>query len=200
MAYAIVNSSTTATVAWTWNDGNSSCVVDDLTRMEWEHYAAFNPTTADTVTFTPAAEAYLASEMGRIATLVATTYTNVTTETICELMPASPEVIEKRDRARAKAENLFYDLVGKRAYNRFRKVGYHQVFGVSGRRYRLYEDSGVRVMKGKSGNKVAHGLCIILGEYAPSMDKLVALILAFKSSPSSEANALRIGNRYEVAA
>lgn len=98
------------------------------------------------------------------------------------------------------AKKLFLSLVGKKQYQLWRKRGYHEVFGASGKRYRLLERSAVREMVGNFGDKCAATLCIVLSQHCPQLDQLIMQMLLLQSGEEGEKLLHKTANRTAMAA
>jgi len=104
--------------------------------------------------------------------------------------------------AENKATALFVKLVGRDAYRRFKKNGYHEVVGHSGKRYRLRLGRTIEEMSENFGEKVAANLCIH-SSYSyrlPQMDVLIQQLLLILSGEEGEQVLKRTANRTARAA
>lgn len=109
---------------------------------------------------------------------------------------------KKRLRAQRRALLLFAGIVGRDAFANFRKRGYHEVFGHSGKRYRLVPGREIREMDGNFGDKYSATLCVHSGhEYLlPEMDILIQQLLLILSGEKGESLLVKMANRHLVAA
>lgn len=105
---------------------------------------------------------------------------------------------KERAAAEAKAEDLFRELVGKKAYQRFKEKGYYDAVGESGTRYRLRIHAKIKVMKSPFGREVDHELCIHPPGYAPAFDTLVTQLLLIRAGKEGEEILRKTANRHEV--
>lgn len=103
----------------------------------------------------------------------------------------------KRRRAEVIARRLFRRVAGKRAYRRFRKRGFHEVRGPSGRRYRLEPGQWIKVMVGQRGKAIDYLLCGHLELGMPWFDTMVVQHLMLRSE-EGEKKFLAIANRHDV--
>lgn len=112
---------------------------------------------------------------------------------------------KEREKKRLKAEKaalkLFVGIVGRRAYGYFKKRGYHEVIGHSGKRYRVRLQHRVEEMVGNFGDQIAAYLCIHSDyQYGlPPMDTLVQQMLLVMSGDEGEKVLHRTANRTQVA-
>jgi hypothetical protein len=106
----------------------------------------------------------------------------------------------RRRRAEGRARRLFRQVVGDRAYKRFRQSGWHEVLGASGTRYRLAPGRKVQVMKGPSGDAVDHELCGVVPGGVPWYDTLTVQHLMLSSSRQTEEQFTKTANRFGAAA
>lgn len=106
----------------------------------------------------------------------------------------------KRKRAELKARRLFKRVVGDVRYQRFREIGYHEILGKSGTRYRLAPGQWVKVMEEdkKSSEKIKHLLCAHLAFGVPWFDTMVVQHLMLTASKETEERFLGLANVHEV--
>jgi hypothetical protein len=99
-----------------------------------------------------------------------------------------------RRRAEVKARRLFRRVVGEIAFKRFRKRGFHELYGASRTRYRLRPGFRVQVM-GK-GDEVDYELCAHLKFGIPWYDSMAVQALMLSSSIETEEKFKAIANRH----
>lgn len=103
----------------------------------------------------------------------------------------------KRKRAEVKARRLFHKIVGTIRYKRFRELGYHEIVGATGRRYRLSPGQWVKVMT--EDDKIEHLLCAHLEFGIPWFDTMIVQHLMITSSKETEKQFLKLANVHDVA-
>lgn len=103
----------------------------------------------------------------------------------------------KRKRAEVKARRLFHKIVGTIRYKRFRELGYHEVVGATGRRYRLAPGQWIKVMA-EDGKKIEHLLCAHLEFGIPWFDTMIVQHLMLSSSKDTEKQFLKLANVHDV--
>lgn len=103
----------------------------------------------------------------------------------------------KRKRAEVKARRLFHKIVGTIRYKRFRELGYHEIVGATGRRYRLAPGQWVKVMT--EDDKIEHLLCAHLEFGIPWFDTMIVQHLMITSSKETEKQFLKLANVHDVA-
>jgi hypothetical protein len=104
----------------------------------------------------------------------------------------------KRKRAEVKARRLFHKIVGTIRYRRFREIGYHEIVGPSGRRYRLSPGQWIKVIE-KGSDKIEHLLCAHLEFGIPWFDTMIVQHLMLTSNKDSEKQFLKLANVHSVA-
>jgi hypothetical protein len=115
-------------------------------------------------------------------------YANETAEEKQVRLAKEAEERKKREAAEKKARTLLYRIIGRAAYRRYRRKGYHEVWSQSGRRYRLRPGTMIESMDGNFGDKIDHRLCIH-SDYVyglPETDTLVQQMLLITSGEESE--------------
>jgi hypothetical protein len=100
----------------------------------------------------------------------------------------------KRKRAEVKARRLFRRVVGEIAYKKFRKRGFHELYGASRTRYRLRPGFRVQVMG--EGDQVDHELCAHLKFGIPWYDSMAVQALMLSSSIETEEKFKAIANKH----
>lgn len=100
----------------------------------------------------------------------------------------------KRKKAEVRARRLFRRVVGEIAYRRFRKRGFHELYGASRTRYRLRPGFRVQVMG--EGDQVDHELCAHLKFGIPWYDSMAVQALMLSSSVETEEKFKAIANRH----
>jgi hypothetical protein len=103
----------------------------------------------------------------------------------------------KRKRAEVKARRLFHKIVGTIRYKRFRELGYHEIVGPSGRRYRLAPGQWIKVFE-KDSDKIDHLLCAHLEIGIPWFDNMIVQHLMLTSNKESEKQFLKLANVHGV--
>lgn len=103
----------------------------------------------------------------------------------------------KRKRAEVKARRLFHKIVGTIRYKRFRELGYHEIVGPSGRRYRLSPGQWIKVFE-KDSDKIEHLLCAHLEIGIPWFDNMIVQHLMLTSNKESEKQFLKLANIHAV--
>jgi hypothetical protein len=106
----------------------------------------------------------------------------------------------KRKRAELKARRLFRRIVGETRYRKFQQIGYHEICGKSGTRYRLAPGQWVKVMEEdeKSPDKIKHLLCAHLPFGVPWFDTMAVQHLMLTSSKETEDRFLGLANVHDV--
>jgi len=170
---------------WTQVQGTNAGTANDTTWVTW------NSTTGET-TFTPqvlhvGSTRREETEEEREARLERT---RIAREQAEEKRQAQAEAAER-------ARDLFRDLVNPAQFKVFEKRGYHEIVGVSGRRYRLRPGRTIDVMAENFGDKISHRLCIHhpYGANIPKMDTLIHQMLLIHSGEEGESELQRIANR-----
>lgn len=114
------------------------------------------------------------------------------------------EQIKEQEKAKQKAKRaatkLFVGVVGRKAYGLFKKRGYHEVIGHSGKRYRLRLGVRIEEMAGNFGDSVSARLCIHTDAGIPEMDTLVIQMLLVMSGEDGEKVLHKTANRTAEAA
>lgn len=94
------------------------------------------------------------------------------------------------------AARLLKKTVGTRQYSLYKKLGYFELIGQSGRRYRIRLHSRVQVMAENFGDKVEYEICIVHHqEHVPPTDRVITLILLLLSGEAGEKILHETGNR-----
>lgn len=109
------------------------------------------------------------------------------------------EMEERRKKekvAEAKAIKLLRCVVGKRQYALYKKRGYFEIIGQTGRRYRFRYQQRVQIMKENFGDAVDYELCIVSAQvYVPPTDMMITLLMLVLSGEAGEKLMHEKGNR-----
>lgn len=107
---------------------------------------------------------------------------------------------EKEKAAEQKAENLLKEIVHRVVFNKYKKKGYIEVEGESGKVYRIWKDRQIEVFertrrKGKkTERKLLHTICIESKEKIPSTDTVISKVLLARND---ENRLNKIGRRFD---
>lgn len=103
---------------------------------------------------------------------------------------------KKEKSAEKKATQLLRKVVGRNQYALYKKRGYFEIVGQTGKRYRFRPQRRVQIMAENFGDAVDYELCIVhANEYVPPTDTLITLMMLVLSGEAGEKIMHEKGNR-----